>query len=234
MSRFRVALLCVAAFVGGAAALSWVQIVRNGTSRNDDLVGVACAVVTVAVAARLWTRRTELARLAAVFVAVAALAPVALFLVGEARQVTVDGAPVWSLSDRARASRQARAVEDDLTYVATADELFSFDLAGVRANLGAFERARLECAGIAENWSGTRGVTVELGAAVKGLVSTADLCARTAQGYLEAAETGDMRVVDTATALRAAYIDAAVGTGRDLAVAAQLAGVELGAARVTE
>jgi|SaaInlStandDraft_1057018.scaffolds.fasta_scaffold07697_5 hypothetical protein len=200
---------------------------------NIVAVGITCAL-SLTLGAVLQKLLKGANRAHFVVAGVAACLLILFYGLGARTQVTIDGQPVFERSETAQGTRQARSLESSLGQIAEADILFGSDISVVRAQLTNFDRQAEACATIARTWSKEEAVNAEFQSAIEAGVSAADLCAQTARRYIDAAETSDARIIESARELRVIYIDETLRAGRLLVNASDVTGVPLSVDGVSE
>jgi hypothetical protein len=224
------------AVASGAAFAVLLSLVLYADQRGPvELTVALLGALAIAVGAVRLPRALKAATVVrrSILVVCVALLPTT-FVVGNATQLSLDGRPVLETSQKAAAAKQARAIERDLQVTANFDQLFESDLLSTTTQLDAFAATADSCGTIASKWSNAKSPDTQFAAAAAALTATADLCSRTAVEFIDAAETGDERVIASAGRIRAEFIASALRTGRLLVIAADLADVPLAASAVAE
>jgi hypothetical protein len=154
--RRQIAVFAVWSTVAAVAACAAIGFGAPTVASEWDMPVLVGAGVVLAVAVReLRNRFSSTPRRARTVATTVAISAVALFGVGAATQLVLDGRPKLAVSADARSHDLVQELYKDLVSMTTADELIAYEQADARARYNAYQPAIDDLRSIANRWSRT-------------------------------------------------------------------------------
>lgn len=220
------ALLVVAALVVMAGVYLYGPWARVGGVQWPGLLGAV--VLSGAAGWQAWRWRARAGRWR--WSAIGAVALVVVFVVGSSSSVTIDGRVQFAGGDTAEAVALIRTVQDDLSEIASYDELLRHDTAVARVEIDRYRPAAQRLAELAGHYASMRVEELpsdQFVPVLRQVAAAADFGSRALEGKRDLTLQYDARLEANVISWHETYTQAVLTAGPQLSELARLHGFDL-------